>query len=202
MASDLGRRSDLQILGRSRLRTDHARARLGRHHPDEFHVRQARLGSLSRLRRGAGWHTDVHASSGARTWASRRPRQCHCPFDRPQRENGARDAAGPSAAGSENAPVAAPRGTGGHCGSGDVPCFERLVMDHGPGDRREWRQGHALSGHCLDGTRVVNYAQSEDMSAAKRVIEHLQAKGLLKGNKSSLRRRSRSRGAWRRTRRG
>ena len=35
----------------------------------------------------------------------------------------------------------------------------------------------------LDGTRVVNYAQSESLEAAQRVIEHLKAKGLLSGNK-------------------
>src|SRR5207253_1332707 len=34
----------------------------------------------------------------------------------------------------------------------------------------------------LDGTRVVNYAQSADLAAARRVIEHLTAKGLIKGN--------------------
>jgi hypothetical protein len=36
----------------------------------------------------------------------------------------------------------------------------------------------------LDGTRVVNYAQSADAAAAHRVIEHLRAKGLLDGNKA------------------
>jgi Antibiotic biosynthesis monooxygenase len=36
----------------------------------------------------------------------------------------------------------------------------------------------------LDGTRVVNYAQSEDAEAAQRVIEHLKTKGLLEGNKA------------------
>ena len=36
----------------------------------------------------------------------------------------------------------------------------------------------------LDGTRVVNYAQSADMDAARRVIEHLRAKGMLEGNKA------------------
>ena len=35
-----------------------------------------------------------------------------------------------------------------------------------------------------DGTRVVNYAQSTDHAAARRVIEHLKAKGLLEGNKA------------------
>jgi hypothetical protein len=35
----------------------------------------------------------------------------------------------------------------------------------------------------LDGTRVVNYAQSADPDAARRVVEHLRAKGLLEGNK-------------------
>lgn len=35
----------------------------------------------------------------------------------------------------------------------------------------------------LDGTRVVNYAQSADMDAARRVVEHLKAKGMLQGNK-------------------
>lgn len=35
-----------------------------------------------------------------------------------------------------------------------------------------------------DGTRVVNYAQSADMEAARRVIEHLKARGLLDGNKA------------------
>jgi len=36
----------------------------------------------------------------------------------------------------------------------------------------------------LDGTRVVNYAQSSDPDAARRVIEHLRARGLLEANKS------------------
>lgn len=35
----------------------------------------------------------------------------------------------------------------------------------------------------LDGTRVVNYAQSADIEAAKRVIDHLAARGVLEGNK-------------------
>lgn len=38
--------------------------------------------------------------------------------------------------------------------------------------------------HCsLDGTRVVNYAQSADADAARRVFEHLNAKWLIDGNK-------------------
>lgn len=36
----------------------------------------------------------------------------------------------------------------------------------------------------LDGTRVVNYAQSADLAAAGRVFEHLKAKGMLDGNKA------------------
>lgn len=36
----------------------------------------------------------------------------------------------------------------------------------------------------LDGTRVVNYAQSEDLDAAQRVIQHLKAQGMLEGNKA------------------
>lgn len=35
----------------------------------------------------------------------------------------------------------------------------------------------------LDGTRVVNYAQSADRDAARRVFEHLQARGVVEGNK-------------------
>ncbi|MDV3455470.1 antibiotic biosynthesis monooxygenase family protein [Sphingomonas sp. HF-S4] len=35
----------------------------------------------------------------------------------------------------------------------------------------------------LDGTRVVNYAQSADLDAARRVFEHLQRKGMIEGNK-------------------
>ena len=35
----------------------------------------------------------------------------------------------------------------------------------------------------VDGTRVVNYAQSADRDAARRVFEHLQRKGLIEGNK-------------------
>lgn len=35
----------------------------------------------------------------------------------------------------------------------------------------------------LDGTRVVNYAQSADRDAAGRVFAHLQHKGLIEGNK-------------------
>lgn len=36
----------------------------------------------------------------------------------------------------------------------------------------------------LDGTRVVNYAQSEDLDAARRVVQHLTARGLIEGNKA------------------
>jgi hypothetical protein len=36
----------------------------------------------------------------------------------------------------------------------------------------------------LDGTRVVNYAQSADRDAARRVFEHLKARGLIDGNKA------------------
>jgi Antibiotic biosynthesis monooxygenase len=36
----------------------------------------------------------------------------------------------------------------------------------------------------LDGTRVVNYAQSVDLDAAQRVIGHLKAKGMLEGNRA------------------
>ncbi len=36
----------------------------------------------------------------------------------------------------------------------------------------------------LDGTRVVNYAQSADVEAAQRVIRHLMARGLIEGNKA------------------
>lgn len=36
----------------------------------------------------------------------------------------------------------------------------------------------------LDGTRVVNYAQSADAAAARRIVEHLNAKGLLEGNRA------------------
>jgi hypothetical protein len=36
----------------------------------------------------------------------------------------------------------------------------------------------------LDGTRVVNYAQSADEAAAQRVIQHLMAKGMIDGNKA------------------
>jgi hypothetical protein len=35
----------------------------------------------------------------------------------------------------------------------------------------------------LDGTRVVNYAQSAGRDGARRVFEHLEAKGLIEGNK-------------------
>ncbi|MEP9359172.1 antibiotic biosynthesis monooxygenase [Sphingomonas sp. KR3-1] len=35
----------------------------------------------------------------------------------------------------------------------------------------------------LDGTRVVNYAQSADADAAQRVFAHLKAKGMIDGNK-------------------
>lgn len=35
----------------------------------------------------------------------------------------------------------------------------------------------------LDGTRVVNCAQSADREAARRVFEHLQERGLVEGNK-------------------
>lgn len=35
----------------------------------------------------------------------------------------------------------------------------------------------------LDGTRVVNYAQSVDLDAARRVFDHLMAKGMIEGNK-------------------
>lgn len=36
----------------------------------------------------------------------------------------------------------------------------------------------------LDGTRVVNYAQSADREAAQRVIKHLMAHGLIDRNKA------------------
>lgn len=36
----------------------------------------------------------------------------------------------------------------------------------------------------LDGTRVVNYAQSADQAAAQRIIERLKTKGLLEGNRA------------------
>lgn len=36
----------------------------------------------------------------------------------------------------------------------------------------------------LDGTRVVNYAQSANEHAARRVIKHLMERGLIKGNKA------------------
>jgi antibiotic biosynthesis monooxygenase (ABM) superfamily enzyme len=36
----------------------------------------------------------------------------------------------------------------------------------------------------LDGTRVVNYAQSADPDAARRVIDHLRQRGLLEANKA------------------
>jgi heme-degrading monooxygenase HmoA len=35
----------------------------------------------------------------------------------------------------------------------------------------------------LDGTRVTNYAQSQDMDAAARVVQHLHAKGMIKANR-------------------
>lgn len=35
----------------------------------------------------------------------------------------------------------------------------------------------------LDGTRVVNYAQSADLKAAQRVFDHLQNRGLIDGNR-------------------
>jgi len=36
----------------------------------------------------------------------------------------------------------------------------------------------------LDGTRVVNYAQSADLAAARRIFDHLNAKGLIEGNRA------------------
>ena len=36
----------------------------------------------------------------------------------------------------------------------------------------------------LDGTRVVNYAQSADLDAAQRIIAHLKARALIDGNKA------------------
>jgi len=36
----------------------------------------------------------------------------------------------------------------------------------------------------LDGTRVVNYAQSADLDAARRVFEHLKERGMIQGNKA------------------
>ncbi|MFI1914233.1 antibiotic biosynthesis monooxygenase [Nocardia sp. NPDC020380] len=36
----------------------------------------------------------------------------------------------------------------------------------------------------LDGTKVVNYAQSEDMDASRRVIDRLMAEGMIQGNKA------------------
>lgn len=37
--------------------------------------------------------------------------------------------------------------------------------------------------HGLDGTRVVNYAQSEDLDAAQRVLQHLKARRMLECTK-------------------
>ncbi|GHH43777.1 antibiotic biosynthesis monooxygenase family protein [Lentzea cavernae] len=36
----------------------------------------------------------------------------------------------------------------------------------------------------LDGTRVVNYAQSESHDAAQRVFQHLKSRGMIEGNKA------------------
>jgi hypothetical protein len=36
----------------------------------------------------------------------------------------------------------------------------------------------------LDGTRVVNYAQSADEDAARRIIKHLMGRGLIQGDKA------------------
>ncbi|MBU3065012.1 antibiotic biosynthesis monooxygenase [Nocardia sp. NEAU-G5] len=36
----------------------------------------------------------------------------------------------------------------------------------------------------LDGTRVVNYAQSENLAAAEAVIEHLTEQGFIRGNRA------------------
>lgn len=44
-----------------------------------------------------------------------------------------------------------------------------------------WRS--ASLHRSLDGTRVVNYAQSDDLEAAHRVFAHLQAEGLIKANR-------------------
>jgi len=35
----------------------------------------------------------------------------------------------------------------------------------------------------LDGTRVVNYAQSRDLDAARRVFAHLDSRGMIDGNR-------------------
>lgn len=44
-----------------------------------------------------------------------------------------------------------------------------------------WRS--ASLHRSLDGTRVVNYAQSDDLDAARRVFAHLQAQGLIEANR-------------------
>ncbi|GGM93911.1 hypothetical protein GCM10011609_34170 [Lentzea pudingi] len=36
----------------------------------------------------------------------------------------------------------------------------------------------------LDGTRLVNYAQSEDQDAAQRVFQHLKSRGVIEGIKA------------------
>lgn len=45
-----------------------------------------------------------------------------------------------------------------------------------------WRS--ASLHRSLDGTRVVNYAQSDDIDAAQRVIRHLIERGMIEGNKA------------------
>ncbi len=42
----------------------------------------------------------------------------------------------------------------------------------------------AILHRSLDGTRVVNYAQSADEDAAQRVLKHLMARGMIEGNKA------------------
>jgi heme-degrading monooxygenase HmoA len=45
-----------------------------------------------------------------------------------------------------------------------------------------WRS--ASLHRSLDGTRVANYAQCDDLAAARRVFDHLNARGLIDGNKA------------------
>ncbi|WP_088343189.1 MULTISPECIES: antibiotic biosynthesis monooxygenase family protein [Rhodomicrobium] len=64
---------------------------------------------------------------------------------------------------------------------------QQALIDHLAGAARVAREVDgwlsASLHRSLDGTRVVNYAQSANLEAARRVFDHLQSKGLIDGNK-------------------
>lgn len=65
---------------------------------------------------------------------------------------------------------------------GQQPLIDHLT--HAARTAREVDGWLSASLHrSLDGTRVANYAQSMDRDSARRVFDHLTAKGLIDGNR-------------------